>query len=356
MIHLVHFSSSPGGIELQIPQLVKKMGNDVVISSFVIRPPGKSSFNIYTDTGIPVKYGSKFNLAAICKLWIYAIGRRRDIFHVFNLGPYFLLVLRLAGVRKVVYSIRGTKYWRGPINKVIVKQVWRLAFTKRQVFIANSFFSKSTFAKGTGYDKNNIRVVYNPVASGRLKGTCIRTNPQSLNIIYVGRLVRGKNLFKWLDIAGAIRLKFPAARFYLYGDGPLRKELQAHGNELGISDFVQFAGFKDNIGDVYCNADLLLFLSEYESFGNVTVESILCGIPVIAAGIPAMKEIFSDYPEFILENDSGIEMNVVKKLENLDALRALARKAGKEFALRYSLNSHVNALKEIYHSLNEKNN
>jgi len=354
VIHLVHFSSSPGGIELQIPQLIKEMGNDVVMSSFVIRPPLKNGFNIYANTGVTVKYGSKFNLTAICKLWIYAIGRGGDIFHVFNLGPYFLLVLRLAGVRKVVYSIRGTKYWRGTINKLIIKPAWKLAFTEHQVFIANSFFSKFTFAKATGYRSNNVRVVYNPVASGRLEGRCRRKSTQSLNIIYVGRLVKGKNLFKWLDIAGTIRSKFPEAQFYLYGDGPLRKELQAYSNKLGLSDFVCFAGFKANIEEVYCNADLLLFLSEYESFGNVTVESILSGIPVIAAGIPAMKEIFSDFPEFILENDSEIEKNVIEKLENLDSLRALTEKAGKEFALRYSLNTHVNALKEIYHSLNEK--
>jgi glycosyltransferase involved in cell wall biosynthesis len=102
------------------------------------------------------------------------------------------------------------------------------------------------------------------------------------------------------------------------------------------------------VKNVYQENDLLLFLSKHESFGNVVVESVLTQTPVIASAIPAMKEIFSEYPEFLVELDNHIFDSIICKLKNLDSLKISVSKARKDFARKFNAENHMNRIKELY--------
>ena len=73
-----------------------------------------------------VTYGSVNNFIAAFKLLRFGRRNRKAIFHGFNTGPFFLLVIRLAGIRKAVYSIRGTLHYNNYFQKVIRRFVWHL--------------------------------------------------------------------------------------------------------------------------------------------------------------------------------------------------------------------------------------
>ncbi len=93
----------------------------------------------------------------------------------------------------------------------------------------------------------------------------------------------------------------------------------------------------DKIENEFRSSSLLLFLSEYESFGNVVVESILCGTPVLTSDIPAMREIFSGYPYFIINGKTDLFREIDMKITNLKKLKELTMKAREEFIQKYSL-------------------
>ena len=57
------------------------------------------------------------------------------------------------------------------------------------------------------------------------------------------------------------------SRFFLYGDGPLKDELSEYCRSLGADGYVTFKGFLADIPEAYHQADLMMFLSEYESLG-----------------------------------------------------------------------------------------
>jgi len=71
----------------------------------------------------------------------------------------------------------------------------------------------------------------------------------------------------------------------LAGDGPLKEELQAETTRLGISDRVRFLGFvnQTQLPALYTAADVMVLPSEYDAFGVVVNEAMLCGCPVIAS-------------------------------------------------------------------------
>ncbi len=71
----------------------------------------------------------------------------------------------------------------------------------------------------------------------------------------------------------------PGSYLVYAGDGPMRSELEAQAKTLGISAQTRFLGFVNQSGlpRVYCASDLLVLPSEYEPFGVVVNEMMLCG-------------------------------------------------------------------------------
>jgi glycosyltransferase involved in cell wall biosynthesis len=69
------------------------------------------------------------------------------------------------------------------------------------------------------------------------------------------------------------------------GEGPQRAQLEAESTALGVSHRVRFLGFvnQTQLPAIYTASDLLVLPSEYEPFGVVVNESMLCGCPVVAS-------------------------------------------------------------------------
>lgn len=350
MIHFIHYSERPGGIEVILPLIIQNM-NNFHFSVFVLRPLSENQTKIYRNLNLKVTYGSQNNLITAFLLYKYVKIHRDDIFQTFNIGPYFLLILKLAKVKRIIYSIHGTIYWKTAQQKFIRKLFWLLAINKNVRVISNSEYSKQCFREATNFN-GTIQVIYNPFNINKFSTVSVKEDKDLLDIIYVGRLESGKNLDTWIDIAAEISKNYPDITFTIIGQGIQEAQLKNKITRLKLEKKVIFTGFKYDIVDAYREANLLLFLSEYESFGNVAVESILCGTPVIVSAIPSMQEIFQNYPEFLVKLDDGIVKNVLHKIENIQELRTLVPRAREEFKNRFSLEQHLEKLMSIYNSFN----
>lgn len=77
----------------------------------------------------------------------------------------------------------------------------------------------------------------------------------------------------------------PGSYLAYAGDGPMRNALETEAIRLGISDRTRFLGFvnQSTLPQVYCASDLLVLPSEYEPFGLVVNEAMLCGHGVIVS-------------------------------------------------------------------------
>lgn len=349
-ICLVHYSSSPGGIEVLMPEIIS-MFPGAGFHVFLIRPPERGKINVYDSSPADVTFGSLNNFRAAYMLWCFGRRNRESLFHGFNIGPFFLFVLRLAGIRNIVYSVRGTQHYSNWFQKLSRKAVWSMAISRRSIFIANSVYSRDVFVRYLPSVRSQIRVIYNPVFSGRVRVSSPREVAEGLNIIYVGRLTEGKNLFRWLDIAAEIHGVRDDVRFHLFGDGPLKERLMEYSRAAAMDDCLFFRGYVRDLSEIYSRADLMLFLSEYESFGNVVVESILYGTPVLVSDIPSMREIFGNFPEFILPAGDQVLKVILEKIDDLEELQRVTREAAREFITRFSMDQHISGLQEVYDSL-----
>jgi len=109
-------------------------------------------------------------------------------------------------------------------------------------------------------------------------------------IVAAGRLAPEKGY----DVAlkAFAKVQDPQARLAFVGDGPLRAELEALAESLGVRDRVEFVGYAPDIGPWLDRARLLLLSSWHEGFGAVIVEALGRGRPVVAtACTPAIKDL-----------------------------------------------------------------
>ncbi len=81
------------------------------------------------------------------------------------------------------------------------------------------------------------------------------------------------------------KLDIPEVHLVYAGDGPMREELQTEAQALGVAERVRFLGFlnQSQLPPVYRTADLLVLPSEYEPFGVVVNEAMLCSCPVVVS-------------------------------------------------------------------------
>lgn len=345
------WQDKPGGIEVLLPRLIENLSH-IQFEAFVFRPPKDNSLTIFYNKNIAVKYGSYNNILLLFKLIRFLVRNKNHIYHGFNLGPFIFSVLKFFKLKSIIYSIHGTIYWKNIFKKLIFKILWNLSIKKNDCFIANSNYSKEIFQKKIS-KKPDIKVIYNPIDTKKfvLKKEKIISN-SGFKICYAGRLADGKNLPLWIDIAEYILNYFPDSFFSIYGEGPLKNVLNEHIKKKGLDQKIQLKGHIERVENAYYENDLMLFLSKYESFGNVVVESVLCGTPVIVSQIPSMQEIFSKYPQFIVPLDGNIKENVLKKLKNYNEFLEITYQAAFEFKNRFSTENHIKQIVEIYEKFN----
>jgi glycosyltransferase involved in cell wall biosynthesis len=106
-------------------------------------------------------------------------------------------------------------------------------------------------------------------------------DPEVPVFVTAGRLVPVKD-HETLLRAFALHRRHRQSRLLILGAGPLRRSLEALACELRIADAAEFLGFQENPLPYFRHADAFVLSSYSEGFGNVLVESMGCGTPVIA--------------------------------------------------------------------------
>jgi glycosyltransferase involved in cell wall biosynthesis len=144
--------------------------------------------------------------------------------------------------------------------------------------------------------------------------------PGELVAAYVGRIAPEKNLDLVFTAFAALKRYVPQARLVLVGDGPARRRSeQANPGHV-------YAGMRhgEDLATHYASADLFLFPSLTETYGNVTLEAMASGLPVVAYRMAAAAELIQNGHNGMLAEpgDSGAYVRSVLDLAGRPDSRA----------------------------------
>jgi glycosyltransferase involved in cell wall biosynthesis len=116
-------------------------------------------------------------------------------------------------------------------------------------------------------------------------------NGRPPRLLMVGRLVPEKG---HLDAIRALAALPPEVSLDIAGEGPFRGALEQEAESLGLTSRIRFLGYRTDLGPHYKSARLLVLPSHTEAFGNVIVEAMGYGLPVVAARCGGPAEILRD--------------------------------------------------------------
>ena len=137
------------------------------------------------------------------------------------------------------------------------------------------------------------------------------------------------------------------------GDGPLRSKLEAEASSLGVANRVRFLGFvnQTKLPPIYRSSDLFVLPSEYEPFGVVVNEAMLCGCPVIVSNrVGARFDLVEHgstgfiYPVGDVEALSGLLCEMMSSRERLKRMGDKARERMTDWSPRNNVDGIVEAI------------
>jgi phosphatidylinositol alpha-1,6-mannosyltransferase len=213
-----------------------------------------------------------------------------------NFAPFALLYKTLRPRGKVVLFAHGIEIWNDPrYRRARVYEPWLLrTFVDRVAIVSR--YSQGLMAQGFGLSDEQFSLFPNAI---NIPERPQHVGKKAANILVVSRLASSeaeKHVDKVVRALPKVRYAVPHARITIVGDGGLRPELEALARELGVADYVHFAGFVDERGlaQAYQEACVFALPSSKEGFGIVYLEAWAKGLPVIASRFGAAPEVVAD--------------------------------------------------------------
>ncbi|QZA32873.1 glycosyltransferase [Hydrogenibacillus sp. N12] len=203
----------------------------------------------------------------------------------------------------------------------------------------------------TGLPAEKVRVIYNPVVTPDLfaKADEPLDHPwfrsgESPVILGIGRLTTPKD-FPTLIRAFALVRKKRQARLMILGEGEERPKLEALVRELGVEEDVALPGFVENPYSYMKRAGVFVLSSRWEGFGNVLVEALVLGTPVVSTDCPhGPREILEDGKWGQLVPVGDVEALAQAIVVGLDEERSRSMARAKIFALEEIVKQYAEVL------------
>ena len=174
----------------------------------------------------------------------------------------------------------------------IYKWVNGLVYKGIDSFIVNSKNAQRTLSEFYKVAPERIKVAYNFFDINEIAKKAsepIEENYSKLytnkTIVVVGRLVELKGHKFLLKAFKIISDQIPEARLLVLGGGVEEDNLKSFVEKSGLLERVHFLGFQKNPFKYIAHAQIMAFASTFEGFGNVLVESLACGTPVLSSDI-----------------------------------------------------------------------
>jgi len=177
--------------------------------------------------------------------------------------------------------------------------------------------------------------------------------PHEKVVIHVSNFRPVKRVPDVIQAFAKIAEQLPA-KLVLVGDGPEMKTVCNLAGELGIRDKVLLLGKQERVEELYSLSDLMLLLSEKESFGLVALEAMACGVPCIGTNVGGIPEVIVDGETgYICElgDIKDITEKAVEILSNEDIHRRYSANSMERAEKRFSSEQIVSEYENIYYQL-----
>ncbi len=293
------------------------------------------------------------------KLFPYLVREKFDLIDA-SAFPYFsCFSAKLVSVfRKTPVVITWHEVWGNYWYEYLG---WRGFFGKQVEYIVSKLGSNHIAVSGMtknglellGVNGDKIHIVPNGIDFKRIG--LIPPSPDECDVIFVGRLIREKNVDILLEALVIVRETMPGVKCHIIGDGPEKERLIEFAFKLGLSQNVRFFEFieYDEVIAMIKSSKILALPSSREGFGIVVLEAFACGVPVITVKSPrnAAYELVNEKTGLVTNPGAAETGSAICLLVKDASLRERMACAAKNAAEKYDWDGITGILSRLYDEL-----
>ena len=224
----------------------------------------------------------------------------------------------------------------------------RRLMNSTELFLFESAFARDTYQRTIGVPKGLVRSVFNGVTANEFDP--IVKADDATDLVYVGefRHIKGADLL--VDAVARLHADGKPVTLTLAGDGEELEKLKAQVERLGLSEAVRFIGHvKARYG--FSKGNLLVVPSRGDSMPYVVIEAAAAGIPMVAANVGGIPEIFGPHTDALFApNIAGAMADAIEiALNDPSAAQARSKSLRERIFQHFSQKAMVEGVLAGYH-------
>ena len=238
-----------------------------------------------------------------------------------------------------VYTPHGGSlhFSKNTAKGALYSRLERALMNRTDLFLFESEFARNTYQRMVGIPNGLVRCVFNGVTADEFDPITIADD--ATDVVYVGefRHIKGADLL--IDAVARLRADGKPVTLTLGGDGEELDALKAQIQRLGLTDAVRFLGHvKARYG--FSKGRLLVVPSRGDSMPYVVIEAAAAGVPMVAANVGGIPEIFGPHtdalfaPNIVGAMADAIETGIDDPAAALERARTLRERIFAHFSQR----------------------
>lgn len=250
------------------------------------------------------------------------------------------------------------------LKKMLIKFsecITKLVYHHSQIIVTVNKFNM-TWEKYYGADVTKIKVIYNGVDPNFFKPGKKPAHLQGIpTVVAAARIFDLKDIITMIYTANLVRKSIPKVQFLIYGNKDAvpeyTRECEDLIKELKLEKHFYLKGFHPKPEQIFLEGDISILTSISEGFPYTVIESMSCGIPVVATDVGGVSEALDESCGFICKpkDDKEIANNVIKLLQNDQLRRFMGENGRKKIITNFTIEKFISAFEETYETLHESN-
>jgi glycosyltransferase involved in cell wall biosynthesis len=226
------------------------------------------------------------------------------------------------------------------LKGALYSRLERALMNSTDLFLFESAFARDTYQRTIGIPRGLVRCVFNGVTADEFDPIVKATD--ATDIVYVGefRHIKGADLL--IDAVARLHADGKPVTLTLAGDGEEMEALKAQVQRLGLAEAVRFIGHvKARFG--FSKGSVLVVPSRGDSMPYVVIEAAAAGIPMVAANVGGIPEIFDTHTDALFApNIMGAVADAIETaIEDPEAAAARAKSLRERIFLHFSQKAMV---------------
>lgn len=260
------------------------------------------------------------------------------------------------GTAATIYTAHGFHFYEGaPLRNWLIYypvELFLARYTNQLLCINKEDYRRAKafragcvdYVPGVGIDLKRIQAMIPDVIKKRRE---VGIPEEKVVLLSVGELIHRKN--HEVVIRALAQIRDYRLCYVICGHGELKEYLEKLAKKLGVRDQVIFLGYREDVIELYCLADIFILPSLQEGLSVALMEAMVCGLPTVCSDIRGNRDLIGNKNGILVEknNQDAYGQAVRYLLENKSAAKDMGKQSLK-IIKKYDINVVSQKMKAIY--------